>query len=125
VLDPNYHVFLEDLSGDFFCYDKHTCEWKPKGNFGLHYSRISASQQGAVVKGPTDMLKKVKTYEPPEDNTTPVLVITGCNETVIQIKPNMRQHWIVKNLNKRFLAECKNSWDPHPFNIRQQDINVV
>jgi hypothetical protein len=83
VLDPSYHVFLEDLSGDYFTFDKNSNEWKPKGNFGLHYSRISASQQGAIVKGPTDTLKKVKTYEPAEDVTKPHLVITGCNETLI------------------------------------------
>ena len=88
VLEPNFHVFLEDLSGDYFSFDKKSLEWRPKGNFGLHYSRISASQQGAVVKGPCDNLKKIKTYEPAEDITKPHLVITGCNETTIQIKPS-------------------------------------
>jgi hypothetical protein len=31
----------------------------------------------------------------------------------------------MKNISKRFLAECKNTWDPHPFNIRAEDVNVV
>lgn len=43
ALDPNFHVYLENLSGDYYTYDKWAKEWQPKGNFGLHYSRTEAS----------------------------------------------------------------------------------
>lgn len=37
------HVYLDDLSGDFYCYDRFAGTWKPMGNFGLHNSRAEAS----------------------------------------------------------------------------------
>lgn len=86
LLEQDYHVYLENLSGDYFSYDGNTNSWKPKGNFGLHYSRITASLQGAVVKGPTDMLKKVKTYQPKVDNKGAKIIVTGCNQSIVTIK---------------------------------------
>ena len=42
-LDPRHHVFLDDLSGDFYTYDKSSSQWRPEGNFGLHSARAEAS----------------------------------------------------------------------------------
>lgn len=54
AFDPLFHVFLEDLSGDYYAYNQSLKEWRPQGNFGLHNSRTEASLQRAVVKGSTD-----------------------------------------------------------------------
>ena len=32
-------VFLDHSTGDFYGFDKYECQWKPKGNVGLHYSK--------------------------------------------------------------------------------------
>jgi hypothetical protein len=61
-LSPN-HVYLDDLSGDYYSFDKFSSQWKPLGNFGLHYSRAEASIQGVIVGSSADLMKKVKTYE--------------------------------------------------------------
>ena len=62
-LDPNYHVYLDNLSGDYYTYDPESQEWKPRGNTGLHQTSAEASLQGELVKGPSDLLKKVVQHE--------------------------------------------------------------
>lgn len=53
-------MFLDNLTGDYYCYDLNTNEWRPSGNVGLHYSRASASLGGKIGG---DLIKKVTTYK--------------------------------------------------------------
>lgn len=53
-------MFLDNLTGDFYVYDREHNEWKPKGNVGIHYSRAMASL-GGIVGG--DLIKKVNVYQ--------------------------------------------------------------
>lgn len=32
-----HQVYLDNLTGDYYSYDKNTNEWKPSGNVGIHY----------------------------------------------------------------------------------------
>ncbi len=52
-------VFLDNLTGDYYVYDKERNEWKPNGNVGIHYSRAMASLGGKVGG---DLIKKVSVY---------------------------------------------------------------
>lgn len=45
-LNKNYHVFLDNLSGDIFGYDHKKMAWEPLANIGLHHRRAKASIQG-------------------------------------------------------------------------------
>ena len=54
------HVYLDNLTGDYYSYSAEKEEWKPLGNVGLHYSRAMASFGGAVGG---DLVKKVSTYQ--------------------------------------------------------------
>jgi hypothetical protein len=45
-LIKNFHVFLENLSGDIFTYDKEKKAWIPIGNIGLHNYKAKASIEG-------------------------------------------------------------------------------
>ena len=47
-LHKDYHVFLDNLTGDIFGYNKDKMQWHPIGNVGLHDSRAEASIQGGV-----------------------------------------------------------------------------
>jgi hypothetical protein len=53
-------VFLDNLTGDYYALDEKSSQWKPQGNFGLHYSRAMASLGGSVGG---DLVKKVSTYQ--------------------------------------------------------------
>ncbi len=52
-------VFLDNLTGDYYKYERESNEWKPSGNTGMHYSRAIAAH-GGIVGG--DLIKKVKEY---------------------------------------------------------------
>jgi hypothetical protein len=125
-LNSRYHVFLENLSGDYFCYDQSKNEWKPQGNFGLHYSRVEASQQGAMLKGSTDLVKNTQTYKPKQDLNKPVLIISGQFEKEVSIKNRRMQHWLFKGIDKlNFVVDCQNFWDPHPLNMQRSNFDGV
>lgn len=53
-------VYLDNLTGDYYKYDKKINQWVPFGNVGLHYSRAMASL-GGLAGG--DLIKKVSTYQ--------------------------------------------------------------
>ena len=45
-LKKNFHVFLDNLSGDIFGYNAKKMQWEPLANVGLHHRRAKASIQG-------------------------------------------------------------------------------
>ena len=59
MLDPSKHVYLDNLSGDYYQYDPESEAWAPAGNFGLHYGRAEASLYGETIGGASDLLKPV------------------------------------------------------------------
>ena len=54
MLDPEKHVYLDNLSGDYYQYDHASESWVPAGNFGLHYARAEASLYGETIGGASD-----------------------------------------------------------------------
>ena len=57
-LGPN-SVFLDYATGDFYAFDKYECQWKPKGNVGLHYSK--ALEVSKMVSG-RELVSKTQVY---------------------------------------------------------------
>jgi len=53
-------VFLDHATGDFYSFDKYECQWKPKGNVGLHYSKaleVSKMSTGRELVGKTQIYR--------------------------------------------------------------------
>ena len=44
-------VFLDYATGDFYSFDKYECQWKPKGNVGLHYQKAIEVSKSNMVTG--------------------------------------------------------------------------
>ena len=59
MVEPGYHTFLDDLTGDFYSFDPSAQEWKPVGNTGLHWENAAASISGEMKRGASDLVKKV------------------------------------------------------------------
>jgi len=45
-LQSDFHMFLDNLTGDLFNYNDNSQAWQPYGNIGLHWSRAEATIQG-------------------------------------------------------------------------------
>lgn len=58
-LVPNYHVFLDNNSGDIYSYNENSLEWKPIGNVGVHDSRALLELTGVKI---ANSLRKTKTH---------------------------------------------------------------
>jgi len=83
-------VFLDNLTGDFYHYDRQHNEWKPSGNTGLHYSRAMASH-GGLVGG--DLIKKVKEYQAKGLNTLkPVLFFSKLTDVRCAVRKQYISH---------------------------------
>ena len=53
-------VFLDYATGDFYGFDKYECQWKPKGNVGLHYSK--AIEVGKTITPGRELVTKTQVY---------------------------------------------------------------
>ena len=62
MLDPFKHVYLDNLSGDYYHYNHESKSWIPAGNFGIHYGRAEASLYGETIGGASDRLKPIQRY---------------------------------------------------------------
>ena len=78
-LNSKKHIFLDNLSGDYYGYDHKQRSWIPLGNFGLHFSRAEASLYGEPVGGASDLLKAVQKFKDPEDPQKKPLILTNSN----------------------------------------------
>ena len=115
-LQKGYHVFLDNLSGDYYGYDLDKEEWHPVGNVGLHHSRAEASLCGGIVGGAADTMKKKKVHRS-KSGLEPILIMTSDSDIKIDVRKNFVSHWIFKDVYAEFIAENINTWDPHPINI--------
>jgi hypothetical protein len=120
LLKEGQHVYLDNLTGDFYSFDQASGEWKPAGNVGLHYSRAMASL-GGVVGG--DLIKKVSTYHAKGvNNLKPGLLYSKLTDVRCSMKKQYISHPLAVNLPQEFIVENKNTWDPHPLNITNIDL---
>lgn len=119
TLVPGYQVFLENLTGDYYSYDKASQSWLPQGNVGLHNGNIHGAQQGVVAHGSADVHRKAQKYKGISQSGSG-LVLTGGYAQVIEIKAFYRKHWALKGIEQSsFVADCLTNWDPHPININK------
>lgn len=125
ALDPRQHVYLHDLSGDFYSFDSEKKEWAPQGNFGLHNSRQEASIHGEAVRGASAVMKKVKPYQDlGVDTQKPYLMFTNAKDVRCLIKRECLSHWLFKGQEqKEFVMVNNNLWDPHPINITKKNLD--
>ncbi len=76
-------VYLDNLTGDYYHYDKKQNQWVPIGNVGLHYSRAMASL-GGLAGG--DLIKKVSTYQSKDNINKPVLFYSKLTDVKCSVK---------------------------------------
>jgi hypothetical protein len=57
-LDSN-SVLLDHSTGDYYQFDKYDIEWKPRGNFGLHYSK---ALEVSAFKTGLDLVRKTQIF---------------------------------------------------------------
>ena len=120
-LVKGFHMFLDNLSGDIFTYDKEKQEWQPYGNVGLHYSRDEASIQGGLIGGAGDLMKGKKQETSVFSSHKPVMIMTSDSDIKCELRKNFVNHWCVKKMYHEFIAENINTWDPHPINITNME----
>ncbi|CDW75232.1 UNKNOWN [Stylonychia lemnae] len=113
TLEKN-QVFLDNLTGDYYQYEREKNEWKPVGNVGLHYSRAMASH-GGLTGG--DLIKKVSTYTEKNNFNKPQLFFSKLTDVKCSIKKQYISHPLLQQLPQEFVVDNHNSWDPHPVNI--------
>ena len=112
-LAKGYHMFMDNLSGDLFTYDKEKLEWQPVGNVGMHYFRAEASIQGGI-----ESMKKTRVHQSNSSAALrPVMIMTSDSDIKCELKKNLMSHWILKGIFFEFIVENVNVWDPHPINI--------
>ena len=111
----NDMAYLEEATGDYYCYQSKSKEWVPAGNTGLHYSR--------TIKE-TRHVKKSYVYHP-KCMIDPTLYFNCPQEQIITLKKIFCSHWLLKDLVFEFKAFAKNAWDPHPTNISDTNIMFV
>lgn len=76
-------MFLDNLTGDYYIYDRDLKTWKPHGNVGLHYSRAMASL-GGLTGG--DLIKKVTVYSEKNNFNKPVLFYSKLTDVKCSVK---------------------------------------
>ena len=115
-LKKGYHVFLDNLSGDFYSYDHDKLEWFPEGNVGLHNHRIEASIEGGQQ---TNSMFKTNT-EKFSDQAG--LIMTSHSDVKCDVRKNFLSHWIFDKVHHEFVVENNQKWDPHPITLINKEI---
>jgi len=64
-------------------------------------------------------LKKTVKYK------NPLLYINNNYEQITTIKKIYTQHWLLQGLPVEFKTFSKNTWDPHPVNIKLENLSSI
>ena len=118
LLHKDFHVFLDNLTGDIFGYNKEVMEWQPVGNVGLHHSRTESSMQGGTQGAAGDLVKKIKVHKDSSMNSQkPIMIMTQDSDIKCDVRKNFCNHWLLDGVYHEFVCENMQAWDPHPVNI--------
>ena len=118
-LGPN-SVFLDYATGDFYAFDKYECQWKPKGNVGLHYSK--ALEVSKMVSG-RELVSKTQVYRAQATPTNLHLFLQKATDVKCYVDKHHHGHYLFKEIPPEFVVDVVNLWDPHPVNTTS--INIV
>jgi hypothetical protein len=55
----------------------------------------------------------------------PLLYINNNYEQITTIKKIYNQHWLLQGLPVEFKVSSKNTWDPHPVNIKLENLHLL
>ncbi|CAG9323794.1 unnamed protein product [Blepharisma stoltei] len=113
-------VFLDNSTGDIFCYDGHRNEFYPVANAGLHNNK--AAQENEKVSKAI-----LRTYKYSAKNVDKIdeIYIGKSTETKVRIFKQFVQHWLLKGVGfDEFLVPNLNKWDVHPINATLKE-NVL
>lgn len=110
-------VFLDNATGDIYCYDNKKEEFHPVANTGIHNNK-AAQENEKVSKA---MLKSYQYFVNAIDKSNEIYV-GKLNECKARIFKQYVQHWLVKGLGfQEFLVPAPNSWDVHPVNATMKE----
>lgn len=114
-------VFLDYATGDFYGFDKYECQWKPKGNVGLHYSK--AIEVGKTITPGRELVTKTQVYRA---QATPVhtnLFLQKASDVKAYVDKHHHGHYLFRDIDPEFVVDVINLWDPHP--VQTTSINIV
>ena len=89
-LKPN-SVFLDNVTGDYYSFDKYLCQWKPKGNVGLH--NFKAIEVSAATKA-RDMVTKTQIYRAQATPTNTNLYFQKGSDVKCYVDKHHQSHWL-------------------------------
>lgn len=105
-------VFLDNATGDIYCYDSHKDEFYPVANTGIHNHK--SAQENPTISA---AMLKTKQYLAKIIDSADQIFIGKSNEDKCRIYKQYVQHWLVKGLGfSEFLVPSINKWDVHPIN---------
>ena len=117
----SHDLFLDNVTGDLYQFNRESEEWQPKGNVGLHHRRSAEEYQTLgkyIVKAPI--------YRPKKINELVEIYKAKTTETIIYIKKNYMNHWSVKGIYPfEFKAQLLGEWDCHSFSFVNNDKKFV
>lgn len=113
-------VFLDQGTGDFYSFEKQTCQWKPKGNVGLHYSKaleVSKMSTGRELVGKTQI------YRANATSTNTNLFLQKASDLKCYVDKHHHGHYLFRDIPPEFIVDVVNLWDPHP--VPTTSISIV
>ena len=110
-------VFLDNATGDIYCYDSHKDEFYPVANTGIHNHKSAQENPNTSAA----MLKTRQYLAKTVDGANDIF-IGKSNEDRCRIFKQYVQHWLSKGLGfSEFLVISINKWDVHPINATSKE----
>lgn len=120
-----HSVFLDHATGDFYKFDKYECQWRPKGNVGLHYSKALEVVTGNPRdnKAGRELVSKTQVYRAQSVSSNLNLFLQRATDVKCYVDKFHHGHFLFRDIEPQFVADVTNLWDPHP--VQTTSINVV
>lgn len=118
-------VFLDHATGDFYSFDKYSCEWRPKGNVGMHYSKALEVVGGNPrdSKGGRELVSKTQVYRAQAVTASSNLFLQKATDVKCYVDKHHHGHYLFRDIEPQFVVDVSNLWDPHP--VLTTSINIV
>ena len=116
-------MFLDHSTGDYYQFDKYDLEWKPKGNFGVHYFKALEVKQQQMKTG-LDLVQKTHIYRA-RTKTQAYLELTKQkrSDMICFVDQHSHSHYLFDDIQPEFVVDVNNLWDPHP--VQTAALNVT
>jgi len=111
--------FLDNVTGDLYCFQHESNEWSPVCNVGMHHSR-AAQEYNTIGK----FVVKTPIYRPKkyfDNNKSQTNFLDEHSETMCYLKKLHIRHWLFQNCKMEFPVPHRGRWELHSFSFTNKE----